>query len=166
MPAEWDLPLLVGERYEFVEPTDEGIEFIAENLRPHDADEVHAQTGTRRFTGVLRVCVAASSSARMAVSAYGTPMAILGVTTTSLIYNTGSPWMLGTPEVEQHRRALIDCGRTYTAAMLMQYERLENHVDARNKRSVAWLQRLGFKLEPAAPHGPLGLPFHRFWIER
>lgn len=166
MRADWRLPLLVGERYEFIEPTIEGVEFIAENLRPADDDEVFAQTGTRHHAGTLRTCLAGASSAVMAVSVYGVPMAILGVGTLSLIYNTGCPWMVATPEADQHRRALIDCGRSYTAAMLMQYERLENHVDARNKRSVAWLQRLGFTLETPKPHGPLGLPFHKFWIER
>ncbi|WP_421707117.1 hypothetical protein [Algihabitans sp.] len=44
------------------------------------------------------------------------------------------------------------------------YDHLENWVDARNARSIRWLRWLGFTLEPAAPYGRFGRPFHRFWI--
>lgn len=64
------------------------------------------------------------------------------------------------------RRALMSLGRAYTAAMLQQYDTLTNFVDARHSESVAWLQRLGFKLEEPTPHGALGLPFHRFTMTR
>jgi hypothetical protein len=31
---------------------------------------------------------------------------------------------------------------------------------------VRWLRRIGFTLHPAEPLGPLGVPFHRFEMER
>lgn len=166
MKADWALPRFVSERWEFVAPDDEGLQHIAQHMRESDLNEVHATSGSRDPLTALRMSVGASDSAVMAINAWGEPFLVLGVSTTSLLYNTGSPWLLATPVADQHRSALITYGRAYTAAMLQQYERLENHVDTRNRRSVAWLQRLGFTIEPPTPFGALGLPFHRFWIER
>lgn len=160
------LPLLRGDAFEFTPYTDDALEYIASNLRPGDRDEVHATVGHTRYLDALRVSAIASASAIVAVSAYGEPIAVLGVTTVSVLYNTGSPWLLATSSVVKHRRALITAGEAYTAAMLKHYTRLENHVDARNKASVAWLQRLGYTIHEAQPHGALRLPFHRFSIER
>jgi hypothetical protein len=162
----WALPLYRGERFEFTEPTPEGIEHIATNLRAADAVELRAASGSGGMLALLRMSVLASDSTVMAVNPYGVPVALLGVNAVSLIYNSGGPWMVGTDDLDRYRRALIACGRTYTAAMLQRYARLENHVDARNKKTVAWLQHIGFTLSPAAPFGPAGVPFHLFWIER
>jgi hypothetical protein len=162
----WALPLFCGERFEFVEPTTDGVEHIATNLRAADVAELRAASGFGDMVSLVRMSVLASDSAVMAVNPYGVPVALLGVGTVSLIYNTGCPWLVGTDDLDRYRRALIACGRTYTAAMLKQYARLENHVDARNKRTVAWLQHLGFTLDPAQAFGPAGVAFHRFWIER
>ena len=162
----WVLPLFRGDRFEFVEPTADGIEHIATNLRAADAAELRAASGSGDTPTLIRMSVLSSDSVVMAVNPYGVPVALLGVGTVSLIYNTGCPWLVGTDDLDRYRRALIACGRIYTAAMLQQYACLENHVDARNKRTVAWLQHLGFTLDPAAPFGPAGVAFHRFWIER
>jgi RimJ/RimL family protein N-acetyltransferase len=163
---QWRLPLLQTERYEFTEPTDEGIEHIAENMREGDREECYATTGHRRYLDALRISVLASDSCVMAVSAYGEPVALIGVTTVSFLYNIGCPWMLGTPNADRYKRAFIDAGRTYTQYMLGEYSTLANHVDARNTKSVAWLQRLGFSIEKPVPYGELGFPFHPFQIER
>lgn len=162
----WTLPLIENERYAFVEPTPDGIDYIAENLRPADREELHATVGHRRYAETLRLSVLASDSVVMGVTAWGEPGALVGVGTTSLLYNTGSPWMMATPVAGKYRRAFIEAGRAYTCAMLSAYERLENHVDARNTASVVWLQQLGFELEEPKPFGRLGLPFHRFSITR
>ncbi len=102
----------------------------------------------------------------MAVDAYGIPGALLGVVTTSVLYNVGSPWMLATSRADAFPRAFIAYGRAYTRIMLEEYEALENHVDARNRKAVAWLRRIGYRVGPAEPYGALGLPFHHFRAER
>lgn len=166
MANTWRLPLIVSERYEFTTPTDEGIEYIAENLRESDQEEGYAQLGHRRYLEGLQLSVVASRDVVMGVTAYGEPAALIGVATLSALYNIGCPWMLATDAAYRYRRAFIECGRAYTRAMLGEYDSLENHVDARNTRSVAWLQRMGYRMEPPEPYGALGLPFHRFRIER
>lgn len=166
MAERWRLPLLQHERYEFIEPNEDGLEHIARNLRPADQEEAYATFGHRRYMDGIRLSLSASDSVVMAVSAFSEPVALIGVSTVSLLYNTGCPWMLATPHVDRYRRAFIECGHTYTRAMLSEYNSLENHVDVRNTKSVAWLQRLGYSIGEPEPYGALGLPFHPFRIER
>lgn len=163
---KWRLPLLQHERFEFMEPTEEGIEHIAANLRPGDQEEAFATFGHRHYLHGIRLSIAASDDVVMAVSAYSEPIALIGVSTLSFLYNVGCPWMLATPKVDAYRRAFIEFSGSYTQEMLKEYRVLQNHVDARNTRSVAWLQRIGFSIEDAEPFGELGLPFHPFRIER
>lgn len=164
--AKWQLPLVQSERYEFVEVTEEGIEHIAQNLRPVDQEEAFATFGHRRYLDGIKLSVAASDSVVMAISAFSEPVAVLGVSTVSLLYNTGCPWMLATPHVDRYRRAFIEAGRFYTQSMLSEYDALENHVDARNVKSIAWLKRIGFQISAPEPFGVMGYPFHPFRIER
>jgi hypothetical protein len=149
-------------RFEFAEPTEEGVEYISENLREADREETYASSGHRQYHDTLRLGLAGSRSCVMALTACGEPVALLGVVTVSVLYSVGSPWMLATDRAYSFRRAFIECGRVYTAAMLGVYESLENHVDARNQRSIDWLRRLGYVIGPAKPYGALGLPFHLF----
>lgn len=164
--AKWQLPLYDHARYAFVEPDADGIAHIALNLRPADQEEGYATVGHRNYLGMLRLSIAASDSVVMAVSAYGEPVALLGVTTMSFLYNTGCPWMLATPHADQYKRAFIDCARFYTQSMLKEYESLENHVDVRNVKSVAWLQRIGFQLDAPVPYGAFDMPFYPFRMKR
>lgn len=157
---------LLSEHFELVEPSVDAIEYIADNLRTADAAEVFASTGSKDYRHLLTQGVELSDDAVVAISAWGEPLAVLGVAPLSLLYNTASPWMLGTPGALRHRRALIEQGHVYTAAMLERYDALINYVDVRNTKSVAWLQHLGFQMSEPAPYGPLGMPFRKFSKER
>jgi hypothetical protein len=166
MVEQWRLPLVTSERYAFTEPTSEGIEYIAENLRTADREEGFATFGHHRHLDAIRLSVAASQDVVMGVTAYGEPAALIGVATMSVLYSVGCPWMLATDAAYRYRRAFIECGRAYTHAMLNQYDKLTNHVDARNVKNVAWLQRMGYQIGEPEPFGALGMPFHPFTIER
>ena len=166
MADAWQLPLLSGSTVEIVECTDDALEHIADNLKPADREEGYAAVGHRRYFDMMRLSTLGSESTRVAVSAYGEPVAVIGVRTLSLLYNTGVPWMVTVDCTRKHKRALMSLGRAYTAAMLERYSTLTNFVDARNTDSVAWLQRLGFTIEAPHPYGPLAMPFHRFTIAR
>lgn len=167
MRADWRLPRLhFSDRYQLVDPCEEGIVHIARHLRHADQDEVYAATGSRDFEMVLRASVSCSEDVLMGVAPDGEPLGLFGVVTVSLLSNKGSPWMLCTDGAQLHRRALVRGGRAYSVAMLEQYAHLENMVDARNKRAVAWLQRCGYTIQPPVPFGPLGMPFHPFSMTR
>lgn len=154
--------MLRASSVELVEPTDDAIEHVAANLKAADREEVYATLGHCRYADALRLSTIMAESVRVAVSAYGEPIAVLGVQTVSLIHNTGAPWLLTTKTGPRHARALMNLGRQYTAAMLEKYNELENYVDARHSESVAWLQRLGYQMDSPQAYGPFGLPFHRF----
>jgi hypothetical protein len=164
--AEWQFPLIDGPQHVFVPVFPEGVEYIAQNLRKADEEEIFATCGHRRYADALRVSLAASEDAVIGITVFGEPAAILGVTTTSVIESIGCPWMVATPKAERYRRAFIECGRAYTAAMLERYERLENYIDARHVRNIAWLRHLGYHVGDAVPHGVFGAPFRPFSLTR
>lgn len=96
----------------------------------------------------------------------GRVMTIFGVAPGSMIGGTGTPWLVGTDDLERYQRTFLRrCGNVVNA-MLSVYPYLENYVDERNHVAKAWLHWLGFRLEEAAPFGVKGLNFHRFHLER
>jgi hypothetical protein len=165
--ADWQLPLLRdGGRYRIEAATPEAVAYVARNLRACDAAELEATVGHDHHEATLALCTAGAVSAVVAVDSDDTPLGVFGVSTLSLIYNVGCPWAVATTRAQLFRSALVAVGRLYTAAMLEQYEVLENWVDARNAQSVAWLRHLGYTIGEAKPYGARSLPFHHFWIER
>jgi len=79
-----------------------------------------------------------------------------------MLTGLGSPWMLGTPELDRHSRVLVRRTPEYIGRMLNAFPHLVNFVHAKNTTSVRWLRRLGFTLHDARPYGALGEPFHFF----
>jgi hypothetical protein len=137
---------------------------MAPHLRPADAAEVYATSGRgpeEALTAALR-----RSTQAWTCLIDGEPACIWGVGPLSLVAGKGCPWLLGTEAVERHPLAFLRQSRGFLAIMLRTYSQLENHVDARNRLSIRWLRWLGFTIGPPLPYGFLGLPFHRFHMER
>ena len=135
---------------------------LARTLRPADRDEVIATVGPDGIERAIVRSILLSTDAK-AAEADGELVALLGVAPISLLGGIGAPWFLGTPRVDRLPGALTRGARRYLAEiMAADYPVLRNHVDARNVRSVRWLQRLGFTIHPAEPFGVAGLPFHLF----
>ncbi|WP_175982552.1 hypothetical protein [Caballeronia zhejiangensis] len=139
------------------------VEHIAAHMRPADLDEVEAGTGSRDALAVLRSGVEISAPC-WTIEVGGEPAGVFGA---SPAHGVGMVWMLGTAALERAPKQLTKLGRTYVKRMAEQYGALANFVDARNVKSIHWLARLGFTVEPGvAPYGALGLPFHRFWMNK
>lgn len=154
-----------GVRFRYVQSGD--IAHIAANLRDADRREIAASRGPEvQPADAIANTVLRSSHVWIAVAGDGEPIAIFGVAPISMIDGIGSPWMLSTERVYEHPRALVTEARRYLSAMRETYPTLYNFVDARNDKSIRWLKRLGFALQPAAPYGPAGVPFHRFEMGR
>lgn len=136
------------------------IEHIAGNVRAADRAEILAASGEEDMYQVIADAVIRST--HYWVSATDRPVAIFGCTPMSLLGGVGVPWALATDEVLRYPSALVREGRRYVQRMLAVFPHLYNYVDARNTRSVRWLARIGFEIQPAAPYGAAGLPFHRF----
>lgn len=129
-------------------------------LRPSDVREILACSG--RDPDVALELSFLSSSFCWAAEKHGQVVAIFGVAGACVMSENGSPWMLGSEELDRCGIEIVRVSRYYVTLMKSHFPHLENYVDARQKKSIRWLRWLGFKIEPAKPHGVSGLPFHRF----
>lgn len=142
-----------------VEPGD--VEYLIENIRALDLQEVQAMAGKGRWQKAMHMGVRCSLYAKTCVI-NGKVAAIIGAGPLSMAHAEGVPWMLGTDQVDENPRAVMALSRQYIPQMLALFPSLVNYVDARNTRSVKYLARLGFKISPPEPFGPYGLLFHKF----
>ena len=150
-------------RLELLTPTPQDIEHITANLRAADACELQAVYGLEvDLLHCLTLSVAVSDDVYVAVNAAGEPVALTGVASVSLLGGLGCPWLLGTNALLRYPRDIVTHGRQLVRKWDSKYSHMFNYVDSRNTRSIAWLQRIGFVIPPAQPHGRQGLPFHRF----
>lgn len=139
--------------------TPEDFAVLLSDLRNADRQEIIAATGQTPEKVVPKLAEVAEV---LAFDIGGKLAAIGGVFPVSLVEQSGQPWMLGTDVMDRNPGALNKAMRGYLQHVLKRYKHLENWVDARNVKSVRWIRRLGFKIHPAKPYGPQGLPFHRF----
>ena len=138
------------------------IQFIADNMRQADVDEVTAasnSTPLQAITGGVEI----SAFSSVAVI-NGDIVAIMGVVKNSALSDNGVPWLLGTEDIVKHYREFLGASPSVLNAMTNVCPNLMNHVHAKNKISVRWLKWLGFKIEEAEPFGVNGEPFHKFTI--
>lgn len=150
-------------KVEIVPATLEHAAAVAAKLRDADREEI-AATSARDPRSVLRLAVIASHRAWAGV-ADGEPVAVFGVAPANLLDGRGSPWLFGTEWIERHPAAFLRRTRRLMPQMRAGYAMLENYVDTRNAMAKRWLAWLGFEIEPAAPYGRAGLPFHRFTMK-
>ncbi len=137
---------------------------IAANVREADRRECAAQT-------LMDPADAIAFVMRPAVRAWvglvdGEHACIFGVSRMASVGgDCGTPWLIGTPLIEQNERAFLRRNKPYISEFIKLFPMLENWVDMRNEKAVRWLAWLGFKIHDAEPHGPLGRMFHRFTME-
>lgn len=75
-------------------------------------------------------------------------------------------WLLTTHAVSRHPKTFWLCCAAIFPAVLDRYPMLLNWIDARHVQALRWARKMGFHVEPPAPHGELGLPFHKFKITK
>ena len=151
-------------RYEMIPATADHIEFIADHMREADVEEVWASAQLQPLEA-LRLSVMVSEQA-LTGTADGEPICIFGCGRKSLLDTTGIPWLLGTDKIDRHAKGFMQRNKTIIKEWMERYELLENWVDSRNTKSVAWLRWLGFEIQEASPYGAFGLPFHHFTMRR
>lgn len=136
------------------------VEALIANLRPADLAECRAY-GRSDIGAGIRSSVARSM---WCWSGFinGELAAILGVAPINTMLGIGSPWMLGTPVLDQHARVLVRRAPDYIALMSQAFPHLFNLVHAKNTTSIRWLRKLGFTLHEPVPYGAPGEMFHPF----
>ena len=151
-------------RYEMIPTTADHIAFVADHMCEADVAEVWASAQLHPLEA-LKFSVLVSEQA-LTGTADGEPFCIFGVVRKSVLDTTGIPWLLGTNAVKRHARGFMQRNKTIIKEWMHRYELLENWVDSRNTKSVAWLRWLGFEIQEASPYGAFGLPFHHFTMRR
>ena len=147
---------------EFKKPTQEMIQFIADNMRQADVDEVTAASGATPLQAITSGVEISAFSSVAVIN--GDIVAIMGVVKNSALSDNGVPWLLGTEDIVKHYREFLGASPSVLNAMMNICPNLMNHVHAKNKISVRWLKWLGFKIEEAGPFGINGELFHKFTI--
>lgn len=143
----------------WIRPTQIGdAELLAANLRASDRAELEACG----FDDMLAPVAGSVTVSTLCWTALVDDQVACVIGVSPLEGRTGSPWMLGTPLLDQHSRVLVRKTPEYIARMLRVYPHLLNYVHARNSTSVRWLRRLGFTLAEPQPYGARGELFHQF----
>lgn len=135
---------------------------IASNARAADVVEL-AALGTDPETAMYKGLTVSTHVWTGLVD--GAPVCMFGVAPRSVVTGRGCPWMVGSSLLDRYAVTFIRRCGAQVQMMRDSYNLLENHVDARNELAIRWLMWLGFTIEPAAPYGVNGEPFHRFLME-
>lgn len=119
---------------------------LAEDLRQSDLDELAATTG--EDPAVALVTAVMESSHAWMVLVDDEPICVFGAAPAD---DEGIVWLMGSPKMDlpRNRLAILRRSKGYLDILLAAYPRLFNHIDARNDRSLEWLQWLGFDIVDA-----------------
>lgn len=149
-------------RYIVREATIEDAPLLYGRMRHSDELEVQAAAGLTADKA-LWLSLATSTMAWIGLNE-GRAVLAFGVGAQSMLSPIGSPWLLGTDEIEDVGIAVVKNSRQYVRKMVERYRYLENWTDDRHVAAHAWLRWCGFNLEEPVPYGKAGLPFRRFWL--
>lgn len=122
------------------------------NLREADSREVSA-LGANPKDAALR----SLQDSDMAWTALvgGVPVIMFGAGG-DVFSERGFVWALGTDECMKHPREMLVFGREKLKEMLNVYPILENYCDARYKKALRWLEKIGFQVSDPVKWGVNG----------
>lgn len=137
---------------------------IAPRMRRQDVEELWASS---RHTPVEALVSALLSSDYTFTGVIdGRPEMMFGLSVISHVTGHGSPWLLGTDEILNHRRDFMRASAQWRDMFLDRTPILTNCVDDRNELSKRWLRWLGFELTDPVPMGYDGVKFRMFSYRR
>lgn len=149
---------------QFVYPTEEMVQAIADDMRPADAAEVWAAS---HYTPIESLMKGWSRSDYVTVAVCeGQPLVMFGLVKLGFLSHTGVPWMLGAQVSLKHRREFLTRSPAVIDEMLTICSSLYNMVHSKNHDSIRWLRWLGFTIDDPIVHGREGELFHRFHMQR
>ena len=145
---------------EFKKPTQDMIQFVADNMRYADRVEVMASHGytpieaLNEGVDVSNYCTAIFIEDEL--------VGILGLVVTCRMTGHGVPWLLGTPGILLHSREFLANSKQVVESLVAKCPNMVNYVHDKNYVSIRWLKWLGFKMEQPQPFGKAGEKFRRF----
>ena len=153
---------MITKGIELVAPINAMLDAIASRMDPIDVAELAASLGCSPREG-LRLSLDLSQDCRGAVRD-GVPLAVFGCAYAGP--GLGSPWMLSTVDCHPFRRELMRINRQCIATWRSHYSTLGALIDARNVRSIRWLESLGFSMTGRVERfGAAQVPFCRYELQ-
>lgn len=141
---------------------EDALEYIAENLREADRQEIEASSGDYPMGAVFQSWQASTKS-WLILDRTGLPIGIMGVAPHPTSEGLGMAWMVGTDGVAEEALSIARQTRRYVEEMHEDYPILWNFIDARNELSLKWLEWSGFIIADAHLNfGPEGRLFYEF----
>lgn len=125
----------------------ESLEYISENLRTADLNEIAATTTEDPFWALFESWEGSTES-WLIVDLTGLPLGIFGVAP-HLVPGVGVAWLIGTEGIEQAALSVARQTRFYVEQLQDLYPVLWANVDARNELSMKWLEWSGFQISDA-----------------
>jgi len=144
----------------FINPTDELIEIMAQDMRKSDRIEVMASHGHEPLEA-LKYSRDNSDYVTMVMSG-NIPMCMFGVSISNVTTGLGHPWLLSSNEIFSNKEYFLKNAPGVIEDMIAVCPRLVNYVRHENKVSIEWLKSLGFTIENPEPHGVKNDLFHKF----
>lgn len=124
---------------------------LSEDLRQSDLDEITATSALPPAEALVASCLV--STLGWVMRRNGVPICAFGCAPTG-VPGAGHVWMLGSPKMDQSAVTILRLTRPYLDQMHRIFPFLWNYIDARNDRSMRWLEWAGFRLLEAHPeHG-------------
>lgn len=131
---------------------------LLKNLRNIDQAEIYYTTGSTDYQDTIIEGINAPDSVAYSIFSDDTLLCICGVVRRPF-YNI--VWALGTNEIKNHKLAFYR--ETRRLLMINRNEfPMVNYVYEGNPDAKAYLTRLGFTIEDAAPYGKMKKMFHHF----
>jgi len=136
-------------------PTPEAIYQLGNHLRPCDVAELSAVTHLSPLQAVQTSVANSHIDFLWAYYADNTLLCIAGCTV------SGNPWLLATPDLDNHLQHITKEVRHQVRMMLKHWDKLSNIIDVRNRKTLRWLKVLGFTLTETLEIKP-GFPVIQF----
>lgn len=142
----------------FHTPTVEEALAIGSNLRPDDLRELSSYGSV---WSPARAVQWIQDPRTLVASVDGTPCALFGIGNDSPPY---TPWMIATPLVDRHPLAMHRAARWFVHGWVLRYRWLGNFVLEDNRKTIGWLQVLGFHVSSETRQlNPRSGRFRWFW---
>ncbi len=141
-------------------PTKDDIDFLVENIREDDVNEIKAIGGK-----TVRECINETKDIEDNSWVWeheGKVMCIFGVNPIEDEDCVGAIWMLATKFFDEHEMIFAKTCKSILNEIITKFKYIFNYVHAENLKSIKWLEWLGFDISEAVPLGVNGEIFHRF----
>ena len=142
--------------------TTEDVILTAIDMRKEEKDEIWATNHEDPTNAILESC--RKSEYSFTVLNNGKIVCMFGVVPITLIGRGGTIWMLTTNEIENCRVAFIRRSSKVIRILIKEYGVLFNMVDARHRKCIKWLDRIGARIFPPVKYGVEQMPFHYFTL--